>query len=274
MGTRISVLIENQSEDSRLVCEHGLAYLIEHEGRKIVFDTGQSGDFIRNAQVMGIDLKDSTDLVLSHGHYDHVGGVAAFLEINPRLAVWAHPNVSIERYSIKDPEHPKMIGMPASVAERLAMADFHQTVDRCSLGDRVWLSGEVPRETDFEDTGGPFFLDKYGKVEDPIADDFSLYVQSDRGLIIVLGCAHAGLVNIVEDARRKTGVESVYGIIGGMHLLHACAQRLSLTMDFLGEIQPKLLAPCHCTGDAVVDLMRESFPDAFQRCGGGTVFEV
>lgn len=123
----------------------------------------------------------------------------------------------------------------------------------------IWTTGEVPRETDFEDTGGKFFCGDGGGQRDALPDDLSLFFRTEAGLVVVLGCAHAGVVNILRHCMQLTG-ESVHAVVGGMHLLHASENRMRATLGALREIAPRWLAPNHCTGDAAVAQLYAAFP--------------
>ncbi|HKK19546.1 MAG TPA: MBL fold metallo-hydrolase [Opitutales bacterium] len=123
----------------------------------------------------------------------------------------------------------------------------------------IWTTGEVPRETAYEDTGGDFFAGARGCREDEVPDDLSLFFRSEKGLVVILGCAHAGLINILRHCTRLTG-ERIHAVLGGMHLLHATEGRMSATIEALREIGPDWLAPNHCTGDAAVARLFNAFP--------------
>jgi 7,8-dihydropterin-6-yl-methyl-4-(beta-D-ribofuranosyl)aminobenzene 5'-phosphate synthase len=139
------------------VAEHGLSFCIQGNGWQTVFDTGQSGAFAENAGKLGIDLSQTTELVLSHGHYDHTGGLPAFFDAVPNATVYAHPDATLERYSIKDPNVPKRVGIPTESLHRLKQHGFKAVEHLTQVNETQRLSGPVPRNTDYEDVGGPFF---------------------------------------------------------------------------------------------------------------------
>jgi 7,8-dihydropterin-6-yl-methyl-4-(beta-D-ribofuranosyl)aminobenzene 5'-phosphate synthase len=139
-------------------------------------------------------------------------------------------------------------------------------VEPLALASNIWVTGPIPRETSFEDVGGPFFLDPQGKQKDAIVDDQALWLASSEGLIVCLGCSHAGLVNSLTYVRRLSGNIPIRAVIGGFHLLHADDHRIDRTIEALQWISPGLLVPCHCTGKQAI----EAFKDKFEHVDAGS----
>lgn len=253
----ITIMADNLS-DSGLNTEHGLALLIQANGYSIVFDTGQGTALFANADAMNVDLKRPEMLVLSHGHYDHTGGIPELLRINPGIRIFNHPEAMVKRYSCHPDKPVKDISMPDAAAAAL---DNHprnllrHITSPLEILTGVWLTGEIPRIAPFEDVGGPFFLDNKGQFQDSIIDDMALWIETAAGLVIVLGCCHSGLVNTVEYIRELRGGSRVRGIIGGMHLLHTSSERLEQTCKKLQEWSPDFIIPCHCTGETAITAM-------------------
>ncbi|MFA7230638.1 MAG: MBL fold metallo-hydrolase [Victivallaceae bacterium] len=253
----ITILVDNLS-DCGLDTEHGLAFMIQIEGHSIIFDTGQSNALFANAKTMNINLARPEMLVLSHGHYDHTGGIPELLRINPGIKMFHHPAVTARRYSLHPDKPVREISMPeAAVAVLTAHPQnlIKHVVAPRGIFKNVRLTGEIPRLTSFEDVGGPFFLDAEGKLPDQIIDDMALWITTSTGLVIVLGCCHSGLVNTVEYIRKLSGDMRIRGIIGGMHLLNASNERLEKTCDKLLEWSPDFVIPCHCTGENAIAVM-------------------
>jgi len=270
----ITVLIDNQVLDG-LQAEHGLSFFIETTAGNIIFDAGQGGVLSDNAEFLNIDLLQSEFLVLSHGHYDHSGGVGDLLNLNPALKLFMHPDAMQKRYSCHHDCPVKDISMPEEVCRKIV---GHPLVIPVT-GPReivpgIWLSGEIPRKTDFEDVGGPFFLDPESHTADPIIDDLSLYIETASGLVVVPGCCHSGIVNTVKYIREISGIEKVKGIIGGMHLLHASEARLTRTCEEIAEWNPDFVIPCHCSGDGAVKAMRERLREVVQQGYAGLVIRI
>jgi 7,8-dihydropterin-6-yl-methyl-4-(beta-D-ribofuranosyl)aminobenzene 5'-phosphate synthase len=269
---KIRLLVENKAMRADLGAEHGLSYFIEADGQKIVFDTGQSDLFALNARLLGIDLTQTDQLVLSHGHYDHTGGLWKLCELASTVKISGHPDLKLTRYSIKEPGKAKSIGIPSDSLECLNQHELEPTESPIAITPSLHVTGAIPRESDYEDVGGPFFLDPEGKQPDGLPDDQALWFVSDKGLVIILGCAHAGIINTINYCKELSGESHVHALIGGFHLVNASDDRLDKTVSALKEIAPDILAACHCTGDRAVERMNTEFPDTFSGCGAGSVF--
>jgi len=258
----ITILVDNNS-GTDLADEHGLAFWIESGDRKILFDTGQGRALPTNIEALGIDLEAADHVVLSHGHYDHAGALPYVLERATQAVVHMHPAAMEPRFNIHE-GYVRSIGLSAAslaALEALPKARKSTVTETVELAPGIGLTGPVPRLTSFEDTGGPFFRDPYGDVPDPIIDDLSLWVDTPAGLMVCLGCAHAGVVNILTHIRQVTGRDRVDTIVGGMHLITADEARLQATVAALREIAPRRIVPCHCTGDAATEMLVSELGD-------------
>ena len=255
----ITVLVDNRAAEG-LSCEHGLSLLIDTGDKRVLFDTGQGPALPANAETLGISLETAGALVLSHGHYDHTGGIPAVLQQAPELHVYCHPAATQDRYGIR--EGPaKAIHLPrASLAalNGLPPARLHRVSRPVTVAPGIGLTGPIPRETSYEDTGGPFFLDPEGRRTDPIEDDMALWLDTPKGLIVCLGCGHAGLINTLNHVRRLSGVSAIRAVIGGFHLLSADQERIERTLAALQTLSPQAVVPCHCTGDEATEAFVET----------------
>lgn len=273
---KLAILSENTVGNSRgLVGEWGLSIYIEAGGMKILFDTGESGELLNNADMMGIDLRSVEALVLSHGHYDHTGGMSSFLRCRGKLPVYTHPGLFA--CHCNTPEKPRYIGVPyrKELLESLG-AEFAFVQEPLEITPGVYISGEVPRKTVFVNTEETLFALENGRtiMPDPFHDDMSLYCVTPAGLFIVLGCAHAGLINIVEHAREVTGESRVYGIIGGTHLGPAPVEQQEATINYLKELDLQFLGANHCTGLAVISRLANIFGPRFKFSPAGSIFTI
>lgn len=275
MATQISsiILVENHSTSPSLAAEHGISICLVSDSHQTIFDTGQTGLFADNASNLGIDLAATDHLVLSHGHFDHTGGIPRFFQEYPSPTVYAHPAVTLKRYSIKKATGPRMIGMSESSQQVLESMNVSWVQEPKDITDQLKLTGPIPRTTEYEDVGGPFFLDSLGQNPDPITDDQALWFKAKQGLVIILGCAHAGVINTINYCRRLSGIAKVHAVIGGFHLINADQERMKQTIRALRVLNPDILAACHCTGPEATKFLKQSFPQSFKQCHTGSIFQ-
>lgn len=271
----ITVLVDNEAGDG-LVGEHGLSLWIETAGQRIVFDTGRGGALLGNAAKLGIPLDETDVMVLSHGHYDHTDGLPEALELAPAARVVVHRDAFVTRYSIGSLGHAKAVGASGLVRATIkGRADEGVTMSArpVRIMPHVGVTGTIARATTFEDVGGPFFLDAGGRTSDPIMDDQALWIETKEGLVVCVGCCHAGLINTLKAVQRASGVSRLRAVVGGFHLLHASEERMRRTVEALRSMAPEMLAPCHCTGGSAVGRLQEAFGERVSACRSGTTFQ-
>jgi 7,8-dihydropterin-6-yl-methyl-4-(beta-D-ribofuranosyl)aminobenzene 5'-phosphate synthase len=259
MDVNITILVENTTSTPGFIGEYGFAALVTVDGKKFLFDTGSADAFIKNAAKGGIDLTTVNDLVISHGHFDHTSGVIPFLQIGKNKKVYAHSNTFIQRYTING-QIKKEIGVPFEFEEIKANgAELIVTDDFTEISPGVFVTGEIPRINDYEDVGGNFLKCAGGNmIRDNLVDDMSMVINQPEGLIIISGCAHAGIINTITYALQKTGQSKVLAFIGGTHLVNASEERLVRTIAAIKEYKVEKVVACHCTGfNALVKLRNE-----------------
>jgi 7,8-dihydropterin-6-yl-methyl-4-(beta-D-ribofuranosyl)aminobenzene 5'-phosphate synthase len=258
-GIVLRQLVDNRG-GAGMAVEHGYAVWIEAGAERVLLDTGAGTALLPNTETLGVDLAEATAIVLSHGHYDHTGGLADTLSRNGRAPVWFGPGVERTRVSRRPDREAKDAGMVESARlafDALPAARRRPVTTPVLIAPGIGVSGPVPRACPFEDTGGPFFLDANGQYPDLIEDDQSLWIDTEGGLVIITGCCHAGIVNTVDHIRRATGVDRVRGIVGGLHLVNASGDRIARTLDALRTWAPEFVVLCHCTGDRAGQALRD-----------------
>jgi 7,8-dihydropterin-6-yl-methyl-4-(beta-D-ribofuranosyl)aminobenzene 5'-phosphate synthase len=270
---KITILVDNNAGQG-LRPEHGFSAWVEVAGRRLLFDTGQGPALPGNSASIGVDLTATEILVLSHGHYDHTGGLPLIVESAPRVRVFTHPGVTGPHYAVRD-GLARSIGIPEAARlalESLPAESVHWTREPLEIADGVGVTGPIPRLTGYEDPGGPFFLDPAGARADPIADDQALWLRTPRGLVVIVGCGHAGVINSIRYALRLSGESKAHAVMGGFHLAQASESRLGSTVDALNELDLDLIVPCHCTGDVAAEKLRLAFGDRVVRGAAGATY--
>lgn len=259
---RITFLMENTARKEGQKAEHGLALWIEWGEKRFLFDTGQSDAFLQNAELLSVPLAEADAVLLSHGHYDHTGGLKAMLEKCEMPPCYLHPQALEAKYSVQKGGKGRTIGMAEENREALRKKARPLWVEHpAEIAPGFHLTGPIPRVTDFEDTGGDFFLDLAGEKPDPLQDDMAAVAETPEGLVVILGCAHSGVVNTLLYVRQLFPEKPVRAVLGGMHLVHAGQERLEKTVTAFQEMGAPALYPCHCTGFRASALLNQIFGD-------------
>lgn len=257
---KMTILADNNPLDG-FESEHGFSLWIETNDTRILFDTGQRDAMLNNANKLGVPLHRANFLVLSHGHYDHTGGLPSIIELAPAVHVFCHPGVGRSRYSVRK-ENVKSIGMSAAsktALEKLPPDRIHEMTQPVEISRGIGITGKIPRTNDYETTGGPFFFDESGTLADPIEDDMAMWMHTEKGLVIVFGCGHAGLINTLSYIEQITSPTKIHTLIGGFHLVEASRERIDRTIAALLDMNLDLIIPCHCTGNASIQKLTEKF---------------
>ncbi len=276
---RLRVLADNSTLiDRYYLAEPGFSALVETEGGKVLFDLGYSDVFQKNAMKMGQSLLDLDYVVLSHGHLDHTWGlfhlVMALTEAQiekrefKRPVLVAHPEVFLTKQSGKVPESGALIS-EEKCGEHFGL---HLSREPFWLWDDLVFLGEIPRRFKFEPPEPWRKRRRNGGIEpDMMPDDSALAWKGEEGLVVITGCSHAGICNIVAYAREVCGEERVQDIVGGFHLMKAPQSRLDAMASALKEMGVNRMHPCHCTGFSAVHRLAREFQ--VEETGSGLVCE-
>ena len=268
---QIRVLTDNYVARTHLLGEHGLCMLIEADDYRILFDTGPSRIALDNAVAMGIDLRRLDAVVLSHGHYDHTGGLADLLNECSPEAVFLHPAAVQAKFDRLSKPPRGSIGMPdASLAALNSDARRVQwTPGVTAIVPGVFCTGEIPRRAGNDQSTGDFFLDPECSTPDLLPDDQALFVETRDGIVVITGCLHSGMANTLAHVSTLTGADRIQAVVGGFHLMDSGpAEWNSACLAIERHGSPKL-APGHCTGLGAHAHLRNSFPASVLDFGVG-----
>jgi len=273
MSIQITTLSENTAHTPRLLAEWGLSILVEADGHRILLDTGSSFSAAYNAIALGVDLSQIDKIVFSHGHFDHTGGLLHILKMMKRQTeVIAHPDIWAAKYGRLPGEKEQYAGVPfPKEAAESSGASFKLTKEPVWISENIVTSGEIPMLTEYEEIDPILYIKEKGELKpDPLWDDQALFIKCEKGLIIILGCAHRGVINTIRHAQKLTGVEPIYAVIGGTHLVTASPQRMDLTIAELLRFGIQRLGACHCTGLPASAVLAQTFGEAFFFNNAGT----
>ena len=269
MKTRITILCENTAIPARgILGEHGFAALIETPAGRYLFDTGQGNTLLQNAAALGLDLARLDKIMLSHGHFDHTGGLAEVLKLTGPIDVHAHPDIFSKRYALiknrrtqtlRPAHNPTAAGKLQRLGARLV---FNTAFTR--IAGNLYLTGEVPRSSAFEKPDSRLVIKKAGNiVPDLLKDDQSAILKTRKGLVVIFGCAHAGMINTLQHVRQHLPDDKIYMVIGGTHLGFLSDAQVAESIDCLRGFAIEKIGVSHCTGGraslALMNAFREKF---------------
>ncbi len=258
---KITVLVDN-APTKWCAAELGLSYLVEYDQR-VLFDTGASNLFLKNAEVLGSSLEEVDNVVLSHGHSDHGNG----LKWLKNKTLICHPDAFCKRYKKTDHLYE---GLNLTFAEAQKRFQLLLTKKPCALSDNMVFLGEIPRVNNFENVAETvcYKINRESALveDDHVLDDSALAVITPRGLVIITGCSHSGICNIIEYAKKVTSVDNIHGVIGGFHL-GELNNRAMQTIQYMKEQRIEHLYPSHCTPFPVLVAFHNLFKNVLVHSG-------
>ncbi len=274
--------VKDMEFKNSILAEHGFSAIVtitaDEKSRSLLFDFGFSENGAAyNADALGLDLTSVEAMVLSHGHMDHFGGLEQLAKRVGKkgIELAVHPAAFKNSRYIKVSEEFK-IGLPAITRERFENAGIslvESEKPRMLLDDSVLFLGEIPKQTEFEKGFPRMFYDEDGESKwDPIEEDSAIAAHvRGKGLVILTGCAHSGIINTVKYAQEVSGVDSIFAVMGGFHLTGAdFAPIIKPTTEALKKLNPQYIVPTHCTGRKAVMHLEKEMPDRFLLNMSGT----
>ena len=296
-------MISNQTISKSPIAEHGfsalleISYLYENSTKtnKFLFDTGVSKEgMVNNSDVLGINLKDIETIILSHGHFDHISGLISTLgRLKKSVEIIAHPEAFLRRWLVYpngnkarmdflDEEEINQAGGIIRKVDKISFlprnVNMQSKKKTNQANNRVMITGEIPRVTEFE-KGFPLQYkeqdNEINLVPDPLVSDDQALIMNvkNKGLIILTGCGHAGIVNTIKFAKKVTGIKKIYCVIGGFHLSgQDYEDSIQLTIAELTRVDPQYIVPCHCTGWKATNKIIDTMPEKFIQSSVGSTF--
>lgn len=272
---KIVTLMEDTACAPGFACEHGLSFYIETNGRKLLFDMGQTDLFLKNAAACGVELSEVDAAFVSHGHYDHGGGLAAFLKVNDHAPVYVHTQAFEPHFSHK-PEGIRNIGLDAALAGNPRLRRVSGVTQ---VGDTLTLFSDITG-ADCVPTGNRTLYEREGEgyVPDRFTHEQSLIVREGDKAVLFTGCAHRGVVNICARARELLGRDPDV-VVGGMHLFSPSTgksepdENIRAVADRLAATQSRYYT-CHCTGQHAFDVLHETLGERIAFLAAGSIIAV
>lgn len=270
MSVELLILVDNSVANDTLRAEHGLSMLVSGRGRRVLFDAAASAEaLLANADALGVDLSSLDAAVISHGHYDHTGGLEAVVRSRPGLDLYAHPRAFDSRWVDRPGKPLRDIACPHPI-ERLSQAGavFRPVAKARRLDDWLVVSGPIAGP---EGGREAFLVGKAGEmVADGFEDELFLLVEGQRGWTVVCGCCHRGLRNTLRAARSLAEGGALAALAGGLHLRSASPAELAETAKLLDHYGIENVYPCHCTGAEAVEFLQGALPGRVHPVAAGS----
>lgn len=272
---KMYILADNRTRKRGFLAEHGLSLFIEHENINILFDTGQSDVYRRNAVLMGVDLNKTDYVVLSHGHYDHCGGLPCFPGFDRFPKIYVHEAAFGKKFAL-DPGGTtyRDIGIPWScLGHENLKGSIVFTKKNTQITAGIHLCGEIPSTLPFEGVPCGFYCGEgTDKSFDMIKDEQMLVCEREQGISVFLGCSHPGIVNCLHYALKLFPGKRIHTLAAGMHLDNSSPLRLQMTIQHMMDLDIQKIIPLHCTGIFAICEMKRFLGDrCFPLCAGDSI---
>ncbi len=279
MKAKITILCDNLVGRFVGLGEHGFSAFVETGQGNYLFDTGSGHSIVSNSLVFNKDLKSVRKIFLSHGHPDHSGGLPDVLKVRGEVDIHAHPHVFLDRIAVhkeNGQEKKRFVGIPYKRAYLDSLgASFILNTDFTDVEENVFLTGEVPRVTSFEKPDPCLLIESDGKTyPDNLLDDQSLILATEKGFVLILGCAHSGMINVIKHVIAQTGKEKFHAILGGTHLDFLAPEQLEESIKSLKSLVIGTIGVSHCTGMRAASRLQQEFGDRFVYGSVGSTFDV
>lgn len=255
------ILTENKAKKAGILAEHGLSVFIQYKGKNYLFDTGQSDVFLKNADKMKVDLTNINNIIFSHGHYDHCGGFKNMVYLNEDTKIYIRKDAFIPKYALNtDCKTYRKIGV--SWEREPYSKNIIFTENLTKINNHTYLLSNIPLINDFESVSSVLFKKENDKIiPDNMSDEQILIFDTEKGLVVFLGCSHPGIVNCLQHILNNFPNKKINTILAGMHLDGIEETKMNKTIEFLKSLSFERIIPLHCTGILQICKLKSEFKD-------------